>query len=132
MVRRVKIRKAAAHSARRFCLLLLAGVLFFAVPVGAQTQQFTPRDEAPENFPDRPGRDDTFYACTACHNFKLIAAQGLSRAGWDDSIALMVQRHGMPALDDKDKKVVLDYLEAAFPPRAPASGGGWQNPFLNR
>ena len=32
----------------------------------------------------------------------------------------MVQRHGMPALDDKDKKVVLDYLEAAFPPRAPA------------
>ena len=44
----------------------------------------------------------------------------------------MVQRHGMPALDDKDKKVVLDYLETAFPPRAPAAGGGWQNPFLNR
>ena len=101
-------------------------------PAAAQSPQFTPRDEAPENFPDRPGRDDTFYACTACHNFKLIAAQGLSRAGWDDSIALMVQRHGMPALDDKDKKVVLDYLETAFPPRAPAAGGGWQNPFLNR
>jgi hypothetical protein len=132
MLRRVKIRKAAAHWARRFCLPLLAGALFFAVAASAQTQQFTPRDEAPESFPDRPGRDDTFYACTACHNFKLIAAQGLSRAGWDDSIALMVQRHGMPALDDKDKKIVLDYLEAAFPPRAPASGGGWQNPFLNR
>jgi hypothetical protein len=130
MVRRVKTRKAAAHWARRFCLPLLASALLFVA--GAQAQQFTPRDEAPENFPDRPGRDDTFYACTACHNFKLIAAQGLSRAGWDDSIALMVQRHGMPALDDKDKKVVLDYLEAAFPPRAPASGGGWQNPFLNR
>jgi len=122
--------KAAARQSRRLCLLLAVLVLPFAHPAAAQ-QQFTPRDEAPESFPDRPGRDDTFYACTACHNFKLVAAQGLSRAGWDDSIALMVQRHGMPALDDKDKKVVLDYLETAFPPRAPA-GGGWQNPFLNR
>jgi len=124
--------RAAARQSRRLCLLLAVLALPFAQPAAAQSPQFTPRDEAPESFPDRPGRDDTFYACTACHNFKLIAAQGLSRAGWDDSIALMVQRHGMPALDDKDKKVVLDYLEAAFPPRAPAAGGGWQNPFLNR
>ena len=124
--------RAAARQSRRLCLLLAVLALPFAHPAAAQSPQFTPRDEAPESFPDRPGRDDTFYACTACHNFKLIAAQGLSRAGWDDSIALMVQRHGMPALDDKDKKVVLDYLEAAFPPRAPAAGGGWQNPFLNR
>jgi hypothetical protein len=56
----------------------------------------------------------------------------MSRRQWDESIALMVQRHGMPALDDKDKTIVLDYLEATFPPRAPSSGGGWQNPFLNR
>jgi len=24
---------------------------------------------------------------------------------------------------------VLGYLEAAYPPRAPAARGGWQNPF---
>jgi hypothetical protein len=93
----------------------------------AQTA-FTPRDESPENSP-RPGRDETFYACTACHNFKLVAAQGLSRAGWEDSINLMIRRHNMPPLDDKDREVVLNYLEAAYPPRAPAADRGWQNPF---
>ncbi len=91
-------------------------------------QTFTPRDENPEDFPAGAGRDETFYACTACHNFKLVAAQGLTRAGWEDSINLMVRRHNMPPLDGKDREVVLNYLEAAYPPRAPARGG-WQNPF---
>jgi hypothetical protein len=123
--------KAAARWAWRLCFTLIAAAALSAISAGAQNQ-FTPRDETPEQFPAGTGRDETFYACTACHNFKLIAAQGMSRRQWDDSIGLMVQKHGMPALDDKDKKIVLDYLEAAFPPRAPASGGGWQNPFLNR
>ena len=47
----------------------------------ATAQQYTPRDESPEQFVAGAGRDETFYACTACHNFKLVAAQGLSRAG---------------------------------------------------
>ena len=41
-------------------------------PAIAQTA-FTPRDESPEEFPAGSGRDETFYACTACHNFKLVA-----------------------------------------------------------
>ena len=28
----------------------------------------------------------------------------------------------MPPLPEKEQKVVLDYLEATFPPRAPAAG----------
>lgn len=124
---RVNESKAAARWSRR--LSLVAASFLVATAALAQTQ-FTPRDETPEQFPAAAGRDDAFYACTACHNFKLIAAQGLSRAGWNDSIALMVTKHGMPALDEKDQKIVLDYLETAFPPRAPAAGGGWQNPFL--
>ena len=77
MVRRVKIRKAAARFARRFCFALFAVTAALSVaPAFAQTQQFTPRDETPEQFPAGAGRDETFYACTACHNFKLIAAQG--------------------------------------------------------
>lgn len=95
-------------------------------------QGFNPSDEAPEEFPAGPGRDETFYACVACHNFKLVAAQGMSRRQWEESLELMVKRHGMPPLDDADRKVVLDYLEQTYPPRAPASGGGWQNPFLKR
>ena len=114
---------------RRLAWVAMAGMLWFA-PAIAQTT-FTPRDESPEEFAAGAGRDEAFYACTACHNFKLVAQQGMSRRQWDESIALMVSRHGMPELDEKDKKVVLDYLETTFPPRAPA-GRGWQNPFLNR
>jgi mono/diheme cytochrome c family protein len=106
-------------------VVAIAGLLLTA-PAIAQT--FTPRDESPEDFPAGAGRDETFYACTACHNFKLVAAQGLTRAGWEDSLNLMVRRHNMPQLDEKDRAVVLGYLETAFPPRAPAQRG-WQNPF---
>ena len=112
----------------RFVLVAIAGLLLVA-PAIAQTPTFTPRDENPEDFAAGAGRDETFYACTACHNFKLVAAQGLSRMGWEDSINLMTRRHNMPPLEGKDRKVVLDYLEVAYPPRAPASRGGWQNPF---
>jgi len=104
----------------------------FVLVVGtslAVAQTFTPRDESPEDFPTGAGRDETFYACTACHGFKLVAAQGLSRTGWEDSINLMIRRHNMPPLDEKDRAVVLGYLEATYPPRTPASRGGWQNPF---
>ena len=111
----------------RLAWAAIAG-LILATPAIAQTT-FTPRDESPEEFPAGAGRDETFYTCTACHNFKLVAAQGLSRAGWDDSINLMIRRHNMPPLDGKDRDVVLNYLEAAYPPRAPAAGRGWQNPF---
>jgi hypothetical protein len=89
---------------------------------------FTPRDENPEDFAAGAGREETFYACTACHNFKLVAAQGMSRAQWDDSISLMISRHNMPPPDAKDREIFLDYLASAYPPRAPGRGG-WQNPF---
>ena len=67
--------------------------------------------------------------CTACHGFKLVAQQGMTRAQWEDSINLMVRRHNMPPPDDRDREVLLGYLETAYPPRAPAGRGGWQNPF---
>ncbi len=110
-----------------FTTMTLAAVATTA----AQQPAFTPRDETPEEFVAGAGRDDTFYACTACHNFKLVAQQGMSRRQWEEIVALMTSGHGMPPLDDKDREVILNYLEAAYPPRAPA-GRGWQNPFLNR
>jgi hypothetical protein len=110
---------------------LVLAALFVAVGL-AQAQQFVPRDENPEDFPAGPGRDDTFYSCTACHGFKLVAQQGMNRRQWEESIELMVDKHGMPPLPEKERKIVLDYLEATYPPRAPAQGRGWQNPFAPR
>lgn len=112
---------------RRSAWLAMAGMLLIG-PATAQTA-FTPRDESPEEFAAGKGRDETFYACTACHGFRLVAQQGLTRAQWEDSISLMVRRHNMPPLDDKDRETVLNYLVAAYPPRAPAGRGGWVNPF---
>lgn len=112
-----------------FGLLLFALVFVFAGDVRAQ-QQFTPQAEDPEMFPDGPGRDDAFYACAACHAFKLVASQGFSRERWDDTIELMTERHGMAKLEGKDRELILDYLAKTFPARVQPRG--FQNPFLKQ
>ena len=120
---------ATVRFARRLVVfgILTIGLALSAGPASAQ--QFTPRDESPEDYPAGAGRDDAFYACTACHGFKLVAQQGQNRRQWDDTINWMAEKHNMPKLEGKDRETVLNYLEATYPPRAP---GGWQNPFLNR
>ena len=117
----------------RRALTLFVGLSLAAAAASAlaQPKTFTPREESPEEFVAGEGRDDTFYTCTACHNFKLVAQQGMNRRQWEDILVVMNEKHGMPKLDDKDREVVLKYLETAYPPRAPESRG-WQNPFLNR
>lgn len=125
------ISGAAARVARRLRLAATAMILASGLANAQTPQSFNPSEETPEEFPAGPGREETFYTCVACHNFKLVAAQGMSRRQWEESLELMVQRHGMSPLDDADRKVVLDYLEKTYPPRAPAAGG-WQNPFLKR
>jgi hypothetical protein len=112
--------------------LVLAALFLLPGAGSAQAPQFAPRAEDPEEFPPGPGRDDTFYACSACHGFKLVAQQGMNRRQWEDSLQLMTDKHGMQPLPDKDRTIVLDYLEAAFPPRAPEATRGWQNPFAPR
>jgi hypothetical protein len=107
----------------------LLAVLLVA-PQMAAAQSFTPRDESPADYPAGHGRDQTFYTCTPCHGFRIVAQQGQSRAQWDDTVDFMTQRHGMPKLEGDDRKIVLDYLAATFPPRR--APGGWQNPFQKR
>lgn len=116
---------AAARRLRRLALVL-ALVTMPGSAAAQQDQRFVPRDENPEDFPAGPGREDTFYNCTACHGFKLIAQQGQNRRQWEDTINLMVAKHNMPVLDAKTRESVLDYLEATYPPRTQR---GWQNPF---
>jgi hypothetical protein len=116
--------------------ILMAGALVLTLPAGAlaQTQpqqQFTPQPEDPEIFPDGPGRDDAFYACGACHAFKLVASQGFSRERWNETIDLMTERHGMPKLEGKDRELILNYLAKTYPPK-PQQNRGFQNPFLKQ
>ena len=112
--------------------LALAAFVLTSGGVFAQQPQFAPRDENPEDYPAGSGRDDTFYACTACHGFKIVAQQGMTRRQWEESLQWMTDRHNMAPLAAKDRQIVLDYLEVTFPPRAPSGRGGWQNPFAPR
>jgi hypothetical protein len=108
-----------------------AGAQTAAPPPGSAPapSAFAPGGESPEDLPAGPGREETFYACTACHNFKLVAAQGMTRAQWDDSLTWMTTRHNMADIQGADRDLILDYLEKHYPPRAPSRAGGWRNPF---
>ena len=116
----------------RFLVALLVSLALIVLAPFAQAQQqrtFTPTDESPEDLPAGNGRDETFYACTACHGFKIVAQQGLTRSQWDDSLNWMTTKHGMNAIEGDDRKLILDYLEKNFPPRS-KPGRGSPNPFL--
>jgi hypothetical protein len=98
-----------------------------ALDAAGQQRRERPRQEQPEDYPDGPNREDTFYFCTACHSFKIVAAQGMSRARWNETLDFMVTRHKMPDVQGADREKMLDYLEGAFPERR--QPGGWKNPF---
>ena len=123
-------QNAAALLARRFAVGVLVACALSVSALAQQPRTFTPTDESPEDLPAGHGREETFYTCTACHGFKIVAQQGMTRTQWDDSLNWMTARHGMNPLQGDDRKLILDYLEAHYPPTAPAGGRGSPNPFL--
>ncbi|HZA94426.1 MAG TPA: hypothetical protein VE420_17520, partial [Gemmatimonadales bacterium] len=90
---------------------------------------FTPKVEQIEDLPNGPGRDETFGMCTACHGYKLVSNQGMTRDKWDETLTWMTERHGMPDIQGGDRDLILDYLAAHHPPKAPIRAGGFKNPF---
>ena len=111
-------------------LTLAALIVVPVVDSTAQGKRVRPPEEQPEQYPDGPNRENTFYFCTACHGFKIVAAQGMSRERWDESLTWMVERHKMPDVQGEDRAKILDYLAAAFPERT--QRGGWKNPFTGK
>jgi hypothetical protein len=112
--------------------LCLASVVVAFAPLpategDARAKRVGPTEDGPEQYPEHPNRDDAFYFCTACHSFKIVAAQRMSRERWDESLGWMVERHNMPDVQGEDRKKILDYLASAFPERV--ERGGWKNPF---
>lgn len=104
---------------------VMAMVVASAMEGAAQSAR--PPEEQPEHYPEGAHREDTFYFCTACHSFKLVAAQGMSRDRWNDTLDFMVSRHKMPDVQGQDREKILDYLSSAFPERREPRG--WQSPF---
>src|SRR5258708_30483421 len=94
-----------------------AVLLATLIAVAPQAQAQEHRD-TPDNLPAGVGRDETFYACTACHGVAIIVSQGMSRERWDSTIDEMIRRNAMPEPDAADRRLIVDYLAARFPPRA--------------
>lgn len=117
------IRRATPAAA-----LLFAATLSLGAAAGAARAQ--EHNDRPEDLPAGQGRDETFYTCTACHGVAIIVRQGMPRERWDATIDDMIRQHNMPPPDDADRRLVVDYLATAFPPRA--RGRQPVNPFLNR
>lgn len=108
-------------------MLLLALLILPVLDAGAQGRRERPPEETPEQYPASTHRDDTFYFCTACHGFKIVAQQGMSRERWNETFDLMVTRHKMVDVQGEQRDQMLDYLATAFPERR--APGGWKNPF---
>lgn len=112
-----------------------ATIALLALPVGFPAAQPAPAAapdpvaETPEALPDGHGREDTFYRCTACHGTAVIRRSRLSRDRWDELMDWMTERHGMPVLEGDERRLIVDYLAAAFPPQEPRRRGP-ANPFL--
>lgn len=110
---------------RRLLVVTIAGLLLAAAP------SLPPRASEPEEptvLPDGHGRDETFYACTACHSTAIIRRSGFTRQQWDDLMDWMVDKQNMNPLEPDERTLIVDYLAGAFPPRrerAPA----FANPF---
>jgi len=69
-----------------------------------------------EDLPAEPGREETFYTCSACHSFNLVAQQGLTRRDWNELIDWMVEEQGMDEPDADIRATILDYLARWFGP----------------
>lgn len=97
---------------QRPCCVLAWGLM----PPGSLLAQDTvDRDEALlVNLPEGPGKEEAFYACRGCHSFRLVVQQGLSRKHWDETLDWMIEEQGMPQLDDEERRLILDYLEANY------------------
>lgn len=119
-----------ATAALALVLALAAAPAAAQAPQSAQAPQaFAPKEETPEQYPPGPGRDEAVGMCGACHAYRLVAAQGMGRERWDETMTLMTEKHGMPKLEGERRKTILDYLAAAHPAKKPTGAGGFQIPF---
>jgi len=78
---------------------------------------YTQNAPAQVRLPDAPGKDETVRLCGTCHEVERAAAVRLTRDGWQDTIAKMVDL-GANGSDEELAKV-LDYLAEHFKGDAP-------------
>lgn len=69
-------------------------------------------DEEPEYgvLVDKPGAEETYIYCAACHSERIVAQQGLTRKDWVELLEWMVDEQEMDEIEEPDYTIILDYL----------------------
>ncbi|MBE7636496.1 aldehyde dehydrogenase [Sneathiella sp. P13V-1] len=63
---------------------------------------------------DKPGAEETFIYCSACHSERIVAQQGLDRKGWIELLQWMVDEQEMDPIEEPDYSLVIDYLSKHY------------------
>src|ERR1043166_1437307 len=69
-------------------------------------------DEEAKGLPEAPGKDGTVKACLSCHGTANIRKRRLTREGWAEKVADMVDK-GAEATEAQ-QTIVVDYLTQTF------------------
>jgi competence protein ComEA len=62
--------------------------------------------------PDQPGKDVTVRVCDDCHSAEVVASVRLTREGWQETIASMVQQGAKASAAEQE--AILDYVATHF------------------
>ncbi|MBO6824631.1 MAG: hypothetical protein JJ879_00405 [Sneathiella sp.] len=63
---------------------------------------------------DKPGAEETFIYCTACHSERIVAQQGLSRTDWKALFVWMEDEQEMEPIEEPDYSIIIDYLSEHY------------------
>lgn len=100
--------------------LLTAGGLCLSLGAAVAAKP-VPYEAPPETAKLAPGPNAELAegTCTACHSADYITTQPHKVAAgfWQAEVAKMVKAYGAP-IEDADAKKIVDYLNAAYPPKA--------------
>jgi hypothetical protein len=104
----------ARHLLKHIGMMAGAGMLGVAFATSG-TPALAEEDEFGGS-PRAPGVEITYYACSACHSFKLVAQQGLSKESWREVLVWMVEEQEMEPMEPSDFLVTLNYLTKFYGP----------------
>ncbi len=63
---------------------------------------------------EKPGVEETYAYCAACHSERIIAQQGLTRKDWIELIEWMIEEQEMEEIEEPDYTLILDYLSKHY------------------
>jgi hypothetical protein len=106
-------------------LLVRAGALAQSAPESTpESARQNAGDETDwQGLPPGNGREQTFFTCSACHSLKTVTQQGLSAARWDEALVWMREEQEMPALEPRDRELIIEYLAEFYGEDRKARGG---------